>query len=154
MSHAIQALLVTTSCAAAAARDLPHTRPILIGQGIHLVPIVDATFDALRERFPNLKDPGEPEFWRLSGPVAHVAQALSALGPVAYIETDYFGGAGQQAAMVWDAGAVRMPPEQAESGSINIALRLMGVSRGSAHDEFDAVGLGACRNNEDWLARP
>jgi hypothetical protein len=34
---------------------------------------------------------------------------------------------------------------------INSALRLMGAQVGDAHDEFEAVGLGANRSNDRWL---
>ena len=36
-------------------------------------------------------------------------------------------------------------------GAINIALRKLGVLRGSSHDEFDAVELGKHRHNESWI---
>ena len=37
---------------------------------------------------------------------------------------------------------------------ISQALRALGVRRGTHFDEFDAVGLGRCRDTEDWLVRP
>ena len=153
MGHAIQALLIPDSAAGLVPEQLPHTRAISIGHGIQLVPITDETFDALRERYPALPEPPDVEFWKLSGPIVHVALELSQHGPVAYIETDYFGGAGEQAATVWDAGRVRMPTQQARKGPINEALRLMGVRAGLRQDEFEAVGLDANRSNDDWLER-
>lgn len=153
MGHAIQALLIPDAAADLVPEQLPHTRAISIGHGIQLVPITDATFDALREQDPDSPDPPDVEFWKLSGPIVRVALDLSQHGPVAYIETDYFGGAGEQAATVWEAGKVRMPAEQAGKGPINRALRLMGVRAGRLQDEFDAVGLGKNRSNDDWLER-
>jgi hypothetical protein len=44
-----------------------------------------------------------------------VAKRLSHAGAVAYIETDYFGGVGGQAAMVWRAGEVVMPAAKGET---------------------------------------
>jgi len=153
MGHAIQALLIRDAPASVLSEMLPHTRAISIGQGIRLVPITDATFDALRERFPDVQDSADPVLWKLSGPVAFVAEQLSQHGPVAYVETEYFGGTGEQAATVWESGNLRMPPTKAPSGPINSALRIMGVSPGLMHDEFEAVGLGRNRNNDDWLER-
>ena len=153
MGHAIQALLIRETAAYLVADALPHTRAISVGQGIRLVPITDATFDALRERLPDLQDPPETEFWKLSGPVSFVAQQLSHHGPVAYVETEYFGGTGEQAATVWDLGIVRMPPTKAESGPISSALRMMGVQAEPTRDEFDTADLGRNRSNEDWLER-
>ena len=153
MGHAIQALLIREASVSLLAEVLPHTRAISIDQGIRLVPITDATFDTLRDRFPNLQDPPDPEFWKLSGPIAFVAEQLSQHGPVAYVETEYFGGTGEQAATVWDSGKVRMPPTKAPSGPINSALRMLGARASLMHDEFEAVGLGRNRSNDDWLER-
>jgi len=153
MGHAIQALLIPDGAAGLVPERLPHTRAISIGHGIQLVPVLDETFDALGEQSPDLPDPPEVEFWKLSGPIVRVALELSQHGPVAYIETDYFGGTGEQAAIVWEDGRVRMPAQQARSGPINEALRLMGVRAGIMRDEFEAVGLGAHRSNDDWLER-
>jgi hypothetical protein len=40
------------------------------------------------------------------------------------------------------------------SGSINAILHLMGIQKGAARDEFDAIGLGRFRNNENWIKQP
>jgi hypothetical protein len=70
---------------------------------------------------------------------------------VAYVETEYFGGEGTQAATVWDRGATIFGPAEAEAGPINQALRRLGVERTAGEDEFDKVGLGRHRRNEDWI---
>src|SRR3989440_7835863 len=46
------------------------------------------------------------------------------------------------------------PPARASSPhwAFNQALRQLGVPRGAAFDEFEAVGLGRHRHTEDWLA--
>jgi hypothetical protein len=41
------------------------------------------------------------EFWRLTQGLARLGAEMSRGGSVAYVETDYFGGSGDQAAMVW-----------------------------------------------------
>jgi hypothetical protein len=153
MGHSVEALIIPDALVASALVEIPHTRPLQLSQGLHIVPITDATLDALRERFPHVEEPAIPEFWKMSGPLGLIAERLSQSGPVAYIETEYFGGTGGQAATVWESGSVRMPPTQAEIGPINSALRLMGVRVGDALDEFDAVGLGANRSNDRWLGR-
>lgn len=72
---------------------------------------------------------------------------------IAYISTDYFGGSGNQSAKVFmnnkkildqdDEFDWRLKP-------INSALKLLGVERTSGYDEFDTVGLGNFRSNEDF----
>jgi hypothetical protein len=39
-------------------------------------------------------------------------------------------------------------------GAINRAFRHLGVARGSEIDEFEAVGIGRFRSNEDWIEQP
>ena len=72
---------------------------------------------------------------------------------IAYISTDYFGGSGNQSAKVFmnnkkildqdDEFDWRLKP-------INSALKLLGVERISGYDEFDTIGLGNFRSNEDF----
>jgi hypothetical protein len=76
---------------------------------------------------------------------------LSRLTTAAYIEAEFFGGAGMQAAEI-------------SSGAINAALRRFGVSDGPAgvlygvplapgKDPFDMVRLGRHRSVEGWLKK-
>ncbi len=67
--------------------------------------------------------------------------------PAAYVETDYFGGAGEQAAVAARDGSVVYGPRRAGHGTINEALRILGVRKRKDLDEFDTVGLGRFRNN-------
>ena len=127
MGHHLEALIVPSDATVMAEAALPHTRPVALAEGLFVVPILNVTFDELRERYPDASDPMGPDFWKLSGPIVTVAEQLSHVGAVAYVETDYFGGTGMQAAMVWKAGAVIMPATKEESGPINAALRLLGV---------------------------
>lgn len=76
---------------------------------------------------------------------------LSQNHPVAYIETDYFGGEGTQAAVVYQHGVCVMEPENASIGPINSALKLLGVvklNRYTWDDEFATAGLMGFRSNE------
>ncbi|TGN74781.1 hypothetical protein E5083_21640 [Streptomyces bauhiniae] len=85
--------------------------------------------------------------------------AWSALGAVARVEAEYFGGLGEQWATVWEGGEVVLGPLHlpegeelpAEGSPISRALRRLGVVAGAGEDEFSAVGLGRHRATEDWL---
>lgn len=151
MGHHLEALVIPETAVVQVRGELQHTRAIALTGGLHLVPIVDASFDALRERFPAAPDPFCPEFWKLVGPIVLVAKSLSHTGAVAYIETDYFGDVGEQAAIVWRVGEVVMPAAKGKRGPVNAALRLLGANAGLSTDEFDAVGLGRHRHTDDWL---
>jgi hypothetical protein len=96
--------------------------------------------------------------------LAAFAACVSQHGPVAYLETDYFGGEGDQASIVWAAGQVVLGPLHTSrrwlneelvgpppgQRAINQALRRLGVERGAAYDEFEALELGRLRSTDDW----
>ncbi len=127
------------------------------GSALAVLPIVGAYGDA------NLPE----QLWY--GPIGHGAQrslvesdirfaaAASERGPLAYIETDYFGRAGYQSAALWRDGALVMAlATEGEAGDrcpeespINRALRGLGVVAGDGRDEFLTVGLGGYRSNDD-----
>lgn len=77
-----------------------------------------------------------------------MAQITATENPLfAIVLTDYFGGHGQQWAQVYQ-GAECVNPA---IGSINAALRLLGVVAASPKDEFDTVGLALHRRLPAYL---
>ncbi|WP_203617651.1 hypothetical protein [Streptomyces bauhiniae] len=78
---------------------------------------------------------------------------------MARVEAEFFGGVGEQWATVWEGGAVVLGPLHAPEGEplpaegspISRALRRLGVIAAAGEDEFATVGLGRCRDTEDWL---
>ena len=92
------------------------------------------------------------------------ALKVSEQGPVVYAEADFFGGTGVQAAMAWRDGKVLMEPVktflECRAGrlrgallverAINQALQAIGVYAPLGDDEFDALGLGRCKQTADW----
>ena len=92
-------------------------------------------------------------------PRTHTAQTAliqaAGGGQLAYIETNYFGGTGSQAAAVFSAGEVIMRASRPISREpvrrndpINTALRVLGVQALAGEDEFDAIGLSRFRDLE------
>ncbi|MFB9205037.1 hypothetical protein ACFFV7_27845 [Nonomuraea spiralis] len=79
-------------------------------------------------------------------------------GHIAYVEADFWGGDGTQAAALWENGRQSWGPEYAsiqvgpprEDWPINAALARLGVVRAGASDLFDTVGLGQERDMEGW----
>jgi hypothetical protein len=114
-----------------------------------MIPVTDELFDAIQAALPD-EDERLQRFEKLSAPVAWWARNLSASGMIAYIEAEFFGGVGGQSAVAWRDGEIILGPVHSED-AINIALRLFGVEVGGEFDEFDAVGLGLHRSNEEWL---
>jgi hypothetical protein len=73
-------------------------------------------------------------------------------GPIAYVETDYFGGSGAQAATAYiDGKAAVVEVELATTPHpINDAVRMIGVVGTNVLDEFDTLGLGRHRRMDQW----
>lgn len=72
---------------------------------------------------------------------------------VAKVETDYFGGAGSQSAKVFINGEKVLDQNNEFDWSlrpINSALKMLGVVKKDGMDEFDTIGLGEKRTNNDF----
>ncbi|MEV2253347.1 hypothetical protein AB0I94_22645 [Streptomyces sp. NPDC050147] len=140
----------------AAARDQPAAQLASIGQGLSLMPMTEALLDYVADG----GDDGVPGFWRLPGGFAKTLAEWSTAGPVAYAEAEYFGGVGEQTAVVRDAGAIVLGPLHEPEGApspptgspISRALRRLSAVAGTGEDEFTAVGLGRHRSVEGWVA--
>lgn len=91
------------------------------------------------------------EFMLMTNGFRLFLQALSIGGQLAYVETEYFSGEGGQGAIVCRNGSEIMPPTWRESDTINDALKLIGMTRGTFADEFVAAGFGLVRNNDQIL---
>jgi hypothetical protein len=70
---------------------------------------------------------------------------------IAYIETGYFGGGGDQGAKLWKNGQRIYKNMDAQDNPINDVLHLMGVTVEGDMDEFDYLGLCKHRTNASWL---
>jgi hypothetical protein len=126
-----------------------------LGQGLSLLPMTDVLFDATTAADAARLD----GFWKAPAGFDRALRACSAHGPLAYIEAEYFGGAGEQSAQVWDGGQVVLgplhlaeaTPTPAAGTPISQALRRLGVSKDDHRDGFDALGLGRHRDTNGWL---
>jgi hypothetical protein len=145
MGHCVQAIVTTSAIADELQAIYPQIPRVTARQGFVILP-VDAEFvDSAAESRP---EQSSEAFKLLTAGFHELLRKLSRLGPLAYIETDYFGGVGGQGAAVYSCGEVVMEPEWRESGPINQALGLIGVKRRLLGDRFRALGLDAYRSND------
>jgi hypothetical protein len=136
---------------------IEEARLVSLGQDLALLPMTSAFTAAVTAPEPV---PHTDGLRKIPAGFEQVLAAWSAHAPVAYIEAEYFGGLGEQRAQVWDSSAVVLGPLHLHenepfpvAGSpISQALRRLGVTKGNHYDEFDAIGLGRCRQTEDWLS--
>ncbi|MGE0210206.1 MAG: hypothetical protein AB7S41_00755 [Parvibaculaceae bacterium] len=141
-------------------------------------PTPESVLVDLRQGFAMLIEPEyDYQEIELNAAVERFGSGSSQNGSVAYVATVYHGGIGAQAAIAWADGSVLLPyrMEESQPGSstarvirgirkmlrpdaperkispISAALKAIGVVKGEAFDEFAAVGLGECRDHEDWI---
>lgn len=146
MGHSISGFIAPVGVLREQAARMKSARVAELEQGLGFLPVTEEVDDELGGGTPAYE-----EFYRLTDRLTGLGARMSRGGAVAYVETDYFGGTGEQAAIVWRDGEVWSGPEKSRIGSINSALRRLGAEKGDAYDEFDAVGLGRHRHNEDWI---
>ncbi len=144
MVHTIAAFVAKPPAAAALSRALGDAPVFRLKHADFLVvPIGDDAFEAIEVAQGTSELTGD--FWRLTANLAEVGRECSVHGPVAYVETDYFGGLGGQGAAAWIAGKPVLAPTIDEIGPINVALRAIGLAPAAGLDEFDTLGLGLVR---------
>lgn len=127
----------------------PTAKSIGLPQGFGLVPMTEL----LRRRLTEVTDENGTlkEFSELTESAAWVANTLSQVGKVAYIETESYDSKNIKSAIVWEFGEVIYGPKQSDTeNTVNEALKLLGVTVGETHDEFDALGLGKYRTTDKW----
>ncbi|MFJ3720554.1 hypothetical protein [Streptomyces sp. NPDC090057] len=156
MGYDLQAVIADRETLRSMVRHLPAARLASIGQGLALMPMTDVLFDSVADGSGR----DALGFWRLPGGFENTLADWSVGGPVAYVEVEYFGGAGEQRAAVWDGGTVVLGPLHVTAGQllasvsspVSQALRRLGAVAGAGEDEFSAVGLGRHRHAEAWNA--
>ena len=149
MGYTIEAFVAGPGAAAVLAEGL-GAGPVALGQGLQLVPLLPAGSARPPSSFG-------PDLWQLTREAEELAGDAARHGSVAYVEAEYFGGVGEQHAVVWQDGGARLLASELP-GAVNEALRALGAVRvasastGVLEDEFDSVGLGRHRSTQDWTA--
>jgi hypothetical protein len=145
MGYVIQAIIAGSE--ALVRTSLGKGRTFPLSPQLAMLPLTKELREALALPFCPLTDEGaEPV---LPPALLEVVQAASVGGKAAYIEAEFFGGVGLQACLLSEGGIESQRPHVGPM-AINMALQFLGVQRGSAVDEFEAVGLGKYRSTEEW----
>ena len=150
MGHCIHAIIAPHSVADSISRAWPELPRLDRDRGFVIFPVSADLIDARIAPDITPTVTGD-DFMLLTNGFRSSLQNLSIGGLLAYVETEYFGGVGGQGALVCRDGIEIMPPTWRQSGTINEALKLIGLERGSSVDEFVAVGLGLVRDNDEIL---
>jgi hypothetical protein len=146
MGHHITAIItkLPMNNTAAIALDLP----VFIENNYAIIGLDAAHSDYWQQKL-KLPNAAEREILLDCATTQYFAQQIGAVR-YAIIETDYFGGVGTQAAVVYENKQVIMPTKQ---GGINTALAVLGVQRSTDKDEFDTIQLGKYRDFSDYFEK-
>jgi len=151
MGYHLNAILGEYKRLQAVASAMPPAVIVPLAGELGLIPLSEELFDAVNQNSTENYEEAKPQmFTRLSARIASWLKSLSADEIIAYIEAEYFGGAGDQCAVAWRDEIEVLPPTKGKD-SINQALRLLGVRAESGKDEFDTVWLGRHRTMEGWV---
>lgn len=153
--HWVQALVAPNQVFVDLKARFPSAAVCPLPQGFSLVPITESFAAALQPLAA--EDPVPPHVDEIEPGVSALGCALSAGSIVVYVATFMHGGTGGQDALVWKNGELVLKlcegednPSRWPDSSISRALRFAGVVAGKGEDEFDALGLGTHRSNEEW----
>ena len=151
MGHSVQLIIGRGDAVQAFLRQWPGSRAVELRGGWQAIPVEDALYAAIEARAPGATRPPGLDMSPFGLELA-LAAATEAGGGLAYVETEYFGGTGEQSAMAFVDGREAVAPQRARGGggAINQALRAIGVTRSAADDEFDTIGLGERRSMTDY----
>jgi hypothetical protein len=162
MGHVLHAVIGRRTAVAEFAGPWLSAHLVRLPQGFALVPLTESLFDEIAATGRSEAPDPFTQFERLSERVEVALKGASTTGPLAYIETDYFGGCGTQSAVAWDRRGILAGPFKTEtswSGShhvvkppgewaINRVLAALGVVPAAEEDEFDTMSLGQFRSTE------
>ena len=128
-------------------------RTVRLHAGISMIPLGEQLLAEIQSR-----SRPEPLDERLAGVfefltkgVEQWLRVLSESTSTVYVETEYFAGEGFERAAVWTVSQLALGPLDG-AGSINQALRSLGVLAPADRPEFEVIGLDRCRTIEEWLA--
>ncbi len=125
-----------------------------------LATLPGGTAPAARRRADFLTGP-ESGFTVLTPGVVALLEAASMIDDVGYVEADYTGREGSQAAALWRGGVLtigplllgRQEPFSTRSAPISVVLRALGVAAPGRFDEFVVAGLGRHRRTAEWIEK-
>lgn len=146
MGHHLQGILVRSADAPRASAALDDAEAFPLDAAISFLPLHPVTIGAVLGKTPGAAVPG---FNGLSEDVLQALADLSTAFDLAYIETNYFGSAGDQGAAFFSAGQ-QLYLARAQRGPINHVLSHLGVIA-SSQDEFETAGLHRYRSNDRFI---
>ncbi|MFI7320402.1 hypothetical protein [Streptomyces venezuelae] len=164
MSYDLKAVIAHTELLTTVTAPLPHAKVTRLRHGLSLMPVTEALLNTLAPKPHGLRTAHTVRtvrtgFWSLTTGLAQHLAGWSAGGAMAYVESEYWAGVGEENAVVWRAGSVVLSPlhlredeaAPAEGTPVCRVLRELGITAVGIEDEFTIAGLGDHRDTEGWL---
>ena len=140
MGHSIRAFIAKAQTIQEISAHWVHAEKHDLPQGYALAYLNDDLFDDIEELFDEPNTRSDPALPYLTDSVIAFLMQESRSTQIIYLETDYFGGCGTQAGVLFENGKLCAGPESG-NGAINRLLRRIGVCREKHKDEFDSLML-------------
>lgn len=161
MSYELKALIASEKTLQRIGRHYTKAKLVLLHQGIGIIPVTHDLYAEIHSDGQGSARVFPESFQSLTSTIAQATRAASVGGPIGYIEAEFFGGIGTQAAILWTDGQIAHGPIVTGSEpdgqslptsewAVNSVLRLLGISAADGMDEFDTVDLGAHRETGAW----
>ncbi|MEV4481296.1 hypothetical protein [Micromonospora coxensis] len=162
MSYQLSAVVADVELLREQTADLDHAVLAALRQDFALLPVTPQLVQELTGDLPDFA-PDEPSAAQpfelvLAPALDGLLARWSRQGPVAYLEAEFAGGLGRQAAAVWLHGRLTFGPRYDDSFAaprpdwpINAALARLGAEPGRWIDPFAELGLHLERNTTGWL---
>ncbi|MEM7104902.1 MAG: hypothetical protein AAF502_17330 [Bacteroidota bacterium] len=147
MSHNIQGFIFNKRETAERFSHFENAHLIDMEQGFVFIPLTNALADEIGGK----EDSPYEVFWKFNPNIEALLVDNSKDGMITYLETDYWGGDGEQAAAIWYKGILYFGPKHSKIGAISRCLKLMKAVKNDMYDEFEAIGLTKFRSNDDWI---
>ncbi|MDE6031400.1 MAG: hypothetical protein K2G32_07260 [Oscillospiraceae bacterium] len=144
MGHCIRAIIGARDSVRRLAEDWLR-EVVELPQDFGMILMTNGFLEDLGELMEVSDDLCFPELENFTEEVKELIERYSFRTKLAYIETDYFGGVGTQAGVLYENGRITIEPRRGE-GTINILLKELGVWHYSDKDEFDMLELGKHRH--------
>jgi hypothetical protein len=152
MAYALEAFVMGSTTADEVIKPFSSALAVSLARGLSLIPLTGDFLAKLESIYHYAVSFKFEDLPTLAPSAVEWAEQVSLLGPVAFVEAEFFGGMGDQAGIGWQDGSVVFGPVRAAAAS-NQVLRWLGVVPGDQSDEFDALQLGRYRNTEEWGRR-
>ena len=140
MGHMIRAIIGKTHIIQPIVEGWVYAEMICLPQDYALIFLNDNLFDDIEELVDLENTSNYPHLNYLTDSVIFFLKEHSLKGQLLYMETDYFGGYGTQAGVIFENGEMNGEPMDGD-GTVNRLLGLLGVRKHLQKDAFDSLEL-------------